>query len=342
MAELGVVSGRDALGGDADAPGPAYDAGGEVVEGLEVVGAEGGVEVDGLDGALDGEAVGEVVADGEVGLGALVEEEGEASLREGGGGGLEPGGELGAVDDEAVAVASGEVGGGEGVAEGEGLGVVALVFEGELGDLGGGEGGGEGLCEVLSELVAVGVLFEDASEECGGGAAVDLGGLTLGVALGVEVEVDLDSAQLLAGLERRGAGEAVVLGLEVPEAEGLGVAEGGGEEGEGGVGEGGVEPADAGGEGEAEEGRERVESFRLFAPYFEARGHFRLDPEGRAAKHTHWSEDREPGEWTVAQMLVDYAGINDWEAVFGVSLEKSRAENRAVVRLEAVRAVGMG
>jgi hypothetical protein len=103
---------------------------------------------------------------------------------------------------------------------------------------------------------------------------------------------------------------------------------------------------DAGGQrmpdGEAEEGRERVESFRLFAPYFEARGHFRLDPEGRAAKHTHWSEDRDAGEWTVAQMLVDYAGINDWEAVFGVSLEKSRAENRAVVRLVAVRAVGMG
>jgi superfamily II RNA helicase len=103
---------------------------------------------------------------------------------------------------------------------------------------------------------------------------------------------------------------------------------------------------DAGGqrmpEGEAEEGRERVESFRLFAPYFEARGHFRLDPEGRAAKHTHWSEDREAGEWTVAQMLVDYAGINDWEAVFGVSLTESRKENRAVVRLVAVRAVGMG
>ncbi len=103
---------------------------------------------------------------------------------------------------------------------------------------------------------------------------------------------------------------------------------------------------DAGGrrlpDGEAEEGRERVESFRLFAPYFEARGHFRLDPEGRAAKHTHWSEDREAGEWTVAQMLADYAGINDWEAVFGVSLEKSRAENRAVVRLVTVRAVGMG
>jgi hypothetical protein len=55
-----------------------------------------------------------------------------------------------------------------------------------------------------------------------------------------------------------------------------------------------------------------------------------------------WSEDREAGEWTVAQMLVDYAGINDWEAVFGVSLAESRKENRAVVRLVAVRAVGIG
>ncbi|MCC6416462.1 MAG: DUF3516 domain-containing protein [Opitutaceae bacterium] len=78
----------------------------------------------------------------------------------------------------------------------------------------------------------------------------------------------------------------------------------------------------------------------LFAPYFDARGRLRLDPEGRAAKHTHWLETT-PGakEWTVAQMLVDDEERNDWEAVFTVSLTESRAENRAVLRLAAVRPI---
>ena len=86
-----------------------------------------------------------------------------------------------------------------------------------------------------------------------------------------------------------------------------------------------------------------------FAAYLEARGRFRLDPEGRAAKHTHFGEVRtrtvEEGggtEWEVAQMLVDEEGSNDWEAVLVVSVTESRAENRAVVRLVTVRAVGGG
>jgi len=86
-----------------------------------------------------------------------------------------------------------------------------------------------------------------------------------------------------------------------------------------------------------------------FAAYLEARGRFRLDPEGRAAKHTHFGEVRtrtvEEGggtEWEVAQMLVDEEGSNDWEAVLVVSMTESRAENRAVVRLVTVRAVGGG
>jgi hypothetical protein len=40
------------------------------------------------------------------------------------------------------------------------------------------------------------------------------------------------------------------------------------------------------------------------------------------------------------QVLVDAEGANDWEAVFGVAMAASRAENRAVVRLVAVRAIG--
>lgn len=79
----------------------------------------------------------------------------------------------------------------------------------------------------------------------------------------------------------------------------------------------------------------------LFGPYFEARGRLRLDPEGRAVKHTHWLEMTPgAGEWNVAQMLVDDEQLNDWEAVFAVSLAESRTANRALVRLIAVRPVG--
>jgi hypothetical protein len=82
----------------------------------------------------------------------------------------------------------------------------------------------------------------------------------------------------------------------------------------------------------------RIEA--AFGAYFEARGRFRTDPEGRSTKHTHWTEERDPGEWAVAQMLIDLEGRNDWEARFTVLLAPSRAENRAVVRFGATEPVG--
>jgi superfamily II RNA helicase len=92
-----------------------------------------------------------------------------------------------------------------------------------------------------------------------------------------------------------------------------------------------------------------------FAPYLEQRGRFRLDPEGRAAKHTHigvehGAESFELGAetaakdggvvWRIAQVLADYEEMNDWEARFTISLTESRAENRVVARFESVRPVG--
>jgi superfamily II RNA helicase len=88
-----------------------------------------------------------------------------------------------------------------------------------------------------------------------------------------------------------------------------------------------------------------------FGPFFEARGRFRLDPEGRSAKHTHWREEtverdegdgegRRAGQLAVAQMLVDAEAQNDWEVRFVVSLEASRRENRPVLTFEGVNAVG--
>ena len=77
-----------------------------------------------------------------------------------------------------------------------------------------------------------------------------------------------------------------------------------------------------------------------FAAYFEARGRFLLDPEGRATKHTHWTEDHDAGAVQIAQILADTEGKNDWEARFTLSLATSRQENRPVLKFELIRPVG--
>jgi superfamily II RNA helicase len=81
-----------------------------------------------------------------------------------------------------------------------------------------------------------------------------------------------------------------------------------------------------------------------FTAFFEARGRFRLDPEGRSAKHTHVEEQgagsAEPGVWRIAHVLVDVEEQNDWEARFELSLAESRKENRPVLRFIAVSPVG--
>jgi superfamily II RNA helicase len=84
----------------------------------------------------------------------------------------------------------------------------------------------------------------------------------------------------------------------------------------------------------------RIEA--AFTPYFEARTRFRLDPEGRSAKHTHWSEDSSPGsaEWHIAQVLIDADELNDWEARFIVSIPESRTANRAVLKFASVFPIG--
>jgi superfamily II RNA helicase len=82
-----------------------------------------------------------------------------------------------------------------------------------------------------------------------------------------------------------------------------------------------------------------------FAPYFDARTRFRLDPEGRAAKHTHFeSLDDTPlnarSVWPVAQVLADPESLNDWEATFTIDLSASRTENRPVLVFDSVHEIG--
>ncbi len=99
---------------------------------------------------------------------------------------------------------------------------------------------------------------------------------------------------------------------------------------------------EAGGIAGAENALMSPEAKRLeaaFAPYFEARGRFRLDPEGRSAKHTHWLHDAGEPVWDVAQVLTDARGLDDWEVRFAVPVAESRAQNRAVVRCEGVAAL---
>jgi len=56
----------------------------------------------------------------------------------------------------------------------------------------------------------------------------------------------------------------------------------------------------------------------LFAPYFEVRERFLLDPEGRNRRHSLFQESEEVQTLHLRQTLVDPEGLNDWEAVFRI------------------------
>jgi superfamily II RNA helicase len=82
-----------------------------------------------------------------------------------------------------------------------------------------------------------------------------------------------------------------------------------------------------------------------FAAYFDARARFRLDPEGRAAKHTHFEplDDTQLNArsvWPVAQVLADPESLNDWETTFTIDLTASRIENRPVLTFDSVHEIG--
>ena len=75
-----------------------------------------------------------------------------------------------------------------------------------------------------------------------------------------------------------------------------------------------------------------------FDHYVDERGWFRLDPEGRSAKHTHIEEEGEI--WTVAQVLVDYEDLNDWELRVEVDLAASREQGTVVLRWVGLGLIG--
>jgi hypothetical protein len=63
-------------------------------------------------------------------------------------------------------------------------------------------------------------------------------------------------------------------------------------------------------------------------------GMYRLDPEGRAARHTRVDENAGDGLWRVTQALQDGEGRNDWAVTFGVDLTVSRMAGAPILRLD--------
>jgi hypothetical protein len=79
---------------------------------------------------------------------------------------------------------------------------------------------------------------------------------------------------------------------------------------------------------------------QALTPYLAERGRFRLDPAGRGAANTHLDEESSPGEWRIAQVLIDSQDLNDWELRFSLSLAESRAQIRPVLRFEGAGPIG--
>jgi hypothetical protein len=75
-----------------------------------------------------------------------------------------------------------------------------------------------------------------------------------------------------------------------------------------------------------------------FGAYAEARGRFRLDPAGRSAGHTHFTED--DTHWDIAQVLVDAVEENDWELRLRLDLAASRSAGAPVLHWVGLGRVG--
>jgi hypothetical protein len=77
--------------------------------------------------------------------------------------------------------------------------------------------------------------------------------------------------------------------------------------------------------------RQRIVS--LLDTYHLEHERIRLDPEARAAKHTHFFED-DTRRWTCEQILVDPEEGNDWSLRFTVDLDRCDAAGSVVLVLE--------
>ncbi|MGA0805068.1 MAG: DEAD/DEAH box helicase [Pseudohongiellaceae bacterium] len=70
--------------------------------------------------------------------------------------------------------------------------------------------------------------------------------------------------------------------------------------------------------------------------YFREHSRILLDPEARNHRHTYITPDEARGIWTVAQVLVDPDGLNDWQAVFTVDKAHARDAGKPALQLVSI------
>jgi superfamily II RNA helicase len=76
------------------------------------------------------------------------------------------------------------------------------------------------------------------------------------------------------------------------------------------------------------------ELVQLTDAYYQEHERITLDPEARNHKHTYITQDDDAGVWTIAQVLVDPEGLNDWQATFTV--DKALAKEAGKPTLELI------
>jgi superfamily II RNA helicase len=77
---------------------------------------------------------------------------------------------------------------------------------------------------------------------------------------------------------------------------------------------------------------------RALEPYYAEHARITLDPEARNHKHTYVTPD--DATWTVAQVLVDPDGFNDWQAVFTVDKAQARETGKPALQLVSLAPIG--
>ena len=75
-------------------------------------------------------------------------------------------------------------------------------------------------------------------------------------------------------------------------------------------------------------------------PYYAEHERILLDPDARNHTRTYVTQDDHAATWTVAQVLVDPQGLNDWQATFTVDKVVAKEEGKPTLVLLGVSAIG--
>jgi hypothetical protein len=79
-----------------------------------------------------------------------------------------------------------------------------------------------------------------------------------------------------------------------------------------------------------------AELLQMREAYYQEHERLMLDPEARNHKHTYVTQDEDRGVWTIAQVLVDPEGVNDWQATFTVDKAVAREEGKPLLTLVGI------